>query len=136
MENMDNGLPKDGKVTIEYDSNNSGGTWWLDDKDWAILSTNGWVVVPVSSSYIGKNNAYALNSSGIPMFTRNINKMETFLGTKATTAFKRFYSVEDAEQEFELLLGKDPEEEGCSCCGRPHNFGVVSGSRDKLFDTT
>jgi len=29
---------------VEYDSNNSGGGWWLDDEDWRKLEVAGWTV--------------------------------------------------------------------------------------------
>lgn len=29
---------------IEYSQNNSGGSWWLDDKDWDALQAAGWDV--------------------------------------------------------------------------------------------
>ena len=29
---------------VEYDSNNSGGNWWLDDNDWKALEAAGWKV--------------------------------------------------------------------------------------------
>lgn len=29
-------------VTVEYSSNNSGGSFWLNDKDWKALEKAGW----------------------------------------------------------------------------------------------
>jgi hypothetical protein len=29
---------------VRYESNNSGGDWWLSDKDWRNLEAAGWVV--------------------------------------------------------------------------------------------
>jgi hypothetical protein len=31
-------------VKVEYSSNNSGGYWWLKDKDWQALEDAGWYV--------------------------------------------------------------------------------------------
>jgi len=32
-------------MKVEYSSNNSGGHWWLSDKDWINLESNGWDVI-------------------------------------------------------------------------------------------
>ena len=29
---------------VEYESNNSGGDWWLSDNDWLTLARAGWMV--------------------------------------------------------------------------------------------
>jgi hypothetical protein len=31
-------------MKVEYSSNNSGGSWWLKDKDWYTLEKAGWKV--------------------------------------------------------------------------------------------
>lgn len=31
-------------VQLFYDSNNSGGSWWLKDEDWVSLEDAGWIV--------------------------------------------------------------------------------------------
>jgi len=31
-------------MVIKYDSNNSGGTWWIEDKHWRALEKAGWHV--------------------------------------------------------------------------------------------
>lgn len=87
--------PKRNIKTITYDSNNSGGGWWLSDDDWKNLEEAGWTVDW---------------------------KDERFLGALATSAKKDFYSIDEAKAEFERITGQDPEEEGCNCCGQPHNF--------------
>lgn len=81
--------------TITYDSNNSGGNWWLSDEDWKKLEKAGW----------------------------NVDwKEERFLGALATSAKKDFINIEEAKADFERITGQDPDAEGCNCCGPPHNF--------------
>ncbi len=33
------------KLKVEYSSNNSGGSWWLYDKDWVKLEEAGWTII-------------------------------------------------------------------------------------------
>lgn len=88
-------------MKIEYTTNNSGGGWWLKDKDWDALSAAGWDVEWYK---------------------------QPFLGAKATAATKEFETPADAMREFEKLTGSDVCDEGCNCCGAPHSFSWVGGS--------
>jgi hypothetical protein len=81
--------------TIVYSSNNSGGSFWLKDEDWQKLEDAGWTVEW---------------------------KDERWLGTLATEAKKEFRSMRLAIKEFEAITGQDADDEGCNCCGQPHNF--------------
>lgn len=81
--------------TVKYSSNNSGGGWWLSEEDWKDLEKGGWKVHWME---------------------------EPFLGAKATEATLECRSVEEAIRSFEELTGMDTDEEGCECCGPPHNF--------------
>ena len=77
-----------------YDTNNSGGSWWLNEEDWMRLEKAGWIIEW---------------------------KKEDWLGTKATRAlFLGSYS--EAVHSFETVLGMNADEEGCPCCGQPHSF--------------
>lgn len=38
------------------------------------------------------------------------------------SATKEFPSIEAAKDEFASITGEDPDAQGCSCCGPPHNF--------------
>jgi hypothetical protein len=80
-------------MIIEYDSNNSGGDWWLTDEDWKNLEKGGWKV-----------------------------EWEEFLGAKAHKASLECRSLKEAIKSFEKITGQDTEEEGCECCGPPHYF--------------
>lgn len=94
---------------VEYDSNNSGGGWWLKDEHWHALAAAGWEVdwfadadpnAPFASSY----------------------KDGRWLGALATKARRRGLSIRDAIDEFERVTGQDVSDEGCNCCGEPHSF--------------
>lgn len=80
---------------ITYNTNNSGGDWWLSDKDWTSLEKAGWKVKWLE---------------------------DRFLGALATEASKEFKNVEDAKEEFAKVTGQDPEANGCDSCGEPHSF--------------
>jgi len=82
------------KVVI-YDSNNSGGDWWLTDQNWKDLQTAGWFV--------------------------NWEK-ERWLGALAISAKRYGLSEEEAISEFETITGESAEDPGCPCCGQPHEF--------------
>lgn len=78
---------------ITYESNNSGGSWWLTDQDWKKLEEAGWEV-----------------------------EWKDWLGAKATRATREGLSMEEAISEFERITGEDANAKGCDCCGRPHQF--------------
>lgn len=90
-----------------YDSNNSGGGWWLDDKDWFALELAGWRVHWV-----------ALRPDTIPGMDAN----GRWLGALATKATKDFPSEEMCIEEWQTITGQNPNDEGCHCCGPPHYF--------------
>lgn len=85
-------------MKVKYSANNSGGHWWLSDEQWKDLEDAGWVV----------------------------NWTEgRFLGALATSATRECMSEKVAIAEWETITGEDSNEQGCSCCGRPHNFYAV-----------
>jgi len=79
---------------IRYDSNNSGGYWWLTDDHWCALEKDGWIV------------------------DWEKNERDYF----ATGAFLPDVSLRVAIARWEDVTGLDASEEGCYCCGQPHNF--------------
>ncbi len=93
-------------MKIEYMSNNSGGDWWLKDKDWIALEKAGWEVAWVKYT---------------PNFLMKEGE-DRWLGALAKKASKEFASVYEAIQEFEKITKQDVSDEGCSCCGAPHCF--------------
>jgi hypothetical protein len=91
-------------VTVTYESNNSGGSWWLRDEDWHKLAAAGWAV------------DWEKDKTG------PLRKGERFLGALAMRASKDFADPREAIAEFERITGQDASDEGCNCCGPPHSF--------------
>lgn len=95
---------------IRYSSNNSGGDWWLSDKDWYALEAAGWKVTwvkddPARSSYIKSDGRW--------------------LGALATSAERSGLTENQAIAEWETITGERAYDQGCSCCGEPHSFYEV-----------
>lgn len=79
---------------IEFSETNSGGSFWLSEKDYEALFAAGWTgegIYP-ESRYDGRR----LQRRGL--------------------------SRRMALAEFEDVTGWSPYEEGCGCCGQPFNF--------------
>lgn len=99
---------------VEYDSNNSGGYWWLNDADWLTLEKAGWTV------------KWAKDEPYRKTLTNDDGRWLGALATSATIEIDA-YNAELAEgvgQNWwhEALPHLDPYDEGCNCCGRPHSF--------------
>jgi hypothetical protein len=95
---------------VEYSSNNSGGGWWLSDDDWKNLEAAGWEVEWVKDQPDG-----IMHREG----------EERWLGALATRAYRVGLSLNMAIAEFEDITGQSADDEGCECCGQPHNFYEV-----------
>lgn len=92
---------------VEYDSNNSGGRWWLTDDDWLALERAGWKV-----SWFRDEERYF-----------KTDKEGRWLGALASKAIKPgAKSLREAADEWERITGKSATDAGCPCCGQPHNF--------------
>lgn len=92
-------------MLIRYSSNNSGGGWWLNDEDWYALEKAGW-------------NVKWIKDQEDRLFIRN----ERFLGALATEATIECESIDVAIAKWEHATGQNSQDQGCSCCGPPHNF--------------
>ena len=78
---------------IEFSENNSGGSFWLNEKHYSDLIAAGWVGEGiVTDRYEGRR----LRKEGV---SRRV-----------------------ALAEFQAITGEDPAEEGCECCGPPYIF--------------
>lgn len=97
----------DNKGWVEYSSNNSGGSWWLTDEDWKNLEAAGWEVDWVKYQ---KDRFFKGDDP-----TR-------FLGALATSAKRYGLSLGMAKAEFEDVTGANVDDNGCNCCGKPHEF--------------
>ena len=99
-------------INVTYDSNNSGGSWWLTDEDWNALEKAGWTVKWKKDDpfYTEGRFASSLDDDG------------RWLGALATKASKEFDSMREAVDEWEGITGERAADEGCGCCGQPHYF--------------
>lgn len=111
------------KYHVEYDSNNSGGSWWLTDDEWRNLEKNGWSVLWISDK----------KPESLDIFERTVKETGRWLGALATRACKTFdaydevLAVESAKKDFQSITDQNPDDEGCDCCGSPHYFSAWSG---------
>jgi len=80
-------------MKIRYTANNSGGQQWLTRDNWNALEAAGWDVEWESSERV-----------------------------PARHASKEFETARDALLEFERVTGAKVSDEGCDCCGPPHQF--------------
>jgi hypothetical protein len=93
--------------TLEYNPNNSGGSWWLEDEDWYALEKAGWTVEWVEGGYVGALARGASIKTDFP---------------EATIA------------EWEEITGQNAKALGCySCCGPPHSFTFEDGDRYEFY---
>lgn len=125
-------------MRVEYSSNNSGGSWWLKDKDWVALEKAGWTVIwgglhfcksrygfdNRKPNYKFKECASAEKCKGhrLSKSHKNMKPDDRWLGALARGAYKNFGSVKEALLEFEKLTGQSVMDDGCNCCGSPHSF--------------
>ena len=92
-------------MKVFYNSNNSGGRWWLTDKDWLALEAAGWVVEWLDQM-------------------ESPNAKLAYVGTKAVLAYREGLKFSEAVKEFELITGQDYETKGCECCSKPHDLYI------------
>lgn len=130
-------------MKIEYETNNSGGSWWIGDEEWLALEKAGWRVI-WGGKYFCKSK-YSLaqkpehkpepckTNEGCPGH-RKCDSLEEvdqhdyrFLGAAAQAAEKEFETPGDAMREFEKITGQDVSDDGCNCCGAPHIFSWDKG---------
>lgn len=126
------------KLLVEYSSNNSGGSWWLKDNDWKKLEKSGWNVEWAKDEKPRKDCEHCGGTGKILkdelIITSTVKKGEKcysclysgkdgrYLGALAKKASKYFYTIKEGLEEFERITSQSVTDEGCSCCGPPHNF--------------
>lgn len=128
---------------VEYDSNNSGGGWWLKDEHWMALEKAGWKVgwCRLEHAYDNKGE-YVREKDGTPKLVpqgKGNSKYPSFaskdgrwLGALARTAWKPgATSVREAADEWERITGQCATDAGCACCGQPHNFTLYVDGKYK-----
>ncbi len=122
---------------VEYSSNNSGGHWWLADKDWKALEKAGWVVAWASMEHVAaKGGDCQRDKRGMPKLKKLPATQKTarfvdkgkdgawrYMGALAHEAYlPDCGSLEDAAASWEKATGQSALSAGCACCGKPHNF--------------
>lgn len=130
---------------VEYDSNNSGGHWWLKDEDWKALEKAGWIVhwAHLVNVYTKDESGYVRGKNGIPklvhiekapkqkfIFVDKKNDGEyRYMGALARKAYKpNCNDLRAAAEEWERATGQSATDAGCACCGQPHNFTLYDDS--------
>lgn len=129
---------------VEYNSNNSGGGWWLSDEDWAKLETEGWYVAWLGLSFCNTEYRFSNDHGKAPNTCppkecpghrgaesfeeakKSNNRWLGALAREATIEIKA-YNKTLAEGVAELwweeaLPNQNAKDQGCNCCGRPHSF--------------
>ena len=125
---------------VEYDSNNSGGSWWLSDEDWKKLEEAGWVVdwARLENLYTDEGGYVRDEETGLPKLvpvgqgnskyggswvSKGDDGEYRYLGALARKAWKLdAASLREAANEWEDITGQSALDAGCACCGQPHNF--------------
>lgn len=138
-------VPMTGILT--YSSNNSGGSWWLEDSDWDALEAAGWVVHwhhdaddpshehADASEWAGISHSHAY-SDRLVAVEKPTSDAFRWLGALAKSASKATDDPDAAIAEFESLTNQSADDEGCNCCGPPHNFSFTdSEGKNHYFDS-
>lgn len=122
---------------IVYNSNNSGGDWWLGDDNWKALEANGWVVHwyhdPDDPSHshsredVGTSLGCHSHRYGDPLLQANSDG-DRWLGALAVSAAKETNDPAGAIEEWERTTGMRAGSVGCNCCGPPHTFEYTDDS--------
>lgn len=112
-----------GLKLFEYESNNSGGYWWLKDKDWVALQKAGWKV----KWYKDENNPDSIRA-------KTLNDEGRWLRALASRATKEFLTLKECIKEFEEVTKQDVSDNGCNCCGAPHTFNWRMKEDDEQYD--
>lgn len=134
-----------GTGVITYSSNNSGGSWWLKDKDWYALEEAGWVVhwhhdlddpshvhaERDMSMFSGHTHAYDSEH----LLTKVTPNGERFLGALAQSAAKATNNPDEAIAEWERITGQNSTDEGCNCCGEPHSFTFIAADGSRRYSS-
>lgn len=127
-------------MKVEYDSNNSGGRWWLKDEDWSNLEAVGWKVKWGNSYFCGSKFGNWNGDANKPAEACvtdckghwGTGPGERWLGALARSAVREGLTMAEAIREWETITGQDSSVLGCSCCGTPHSFVFTDeqGSRE------
>lgn len=103
--------PKYWRCEVNFSENNSGGSWWLKQKDYDALAAAGWDI---------DGRRLSVRDPAEPDCPRSATLMVT---VQAETE-RRACSIaeERAIESWEQATGYDSNEEGCNCCGPPYQI--------------
>lgn len=120
---------------VEYDSNNSGGRWWLDDDQWKALEAAGWRVEwKTLENLYDASGGHVRDDAGLPVLVprgqgnsrwgalSSPDADGRWLGALATAATRAGLPLREAVAEWERVTGESSTDAGCACCGQPHSF--------------
>jgi hypothetical protein len=107
-------------MKVTYTSNNSGGNWWLTDKNWKDLEKAGWKVEWIKDSPFHKDYS-------------EVKKTGRWLGCLAKEASREGLHLREAVDEWENITGQCATDAGCPCCGQPHYF-IEEDDKGKWVD--
>jgi hypothetical protein len=104
---------------FEFSENNSGGSWWLDRKQYDALFAAGWTYEPseydLKSGY-DKDGFLGDKGDDVPYGWRHGLRFEA-------------NSIQEAVESWESATGENFFAGGCPCCGAP--FSISNESSDK-----
>lgn len=141
-------------MKVEYDSNNSGGSWWLKEADWVALEKAGWCVEWGSSYFCHSEWASFPKPPNKPEPCatkdechghRRFDTLDEckaagdkglWLGAYAKTATLECSSLAEAIRSWESVTGREASDEGCNCCGAPHTFKQVDAPKGTPWEQT
>jgi len=123
-------------ITLSYSSNNSGGGWWLKDKDWKALEKAGWEVEwgglwfckvynfshKEKPDYLTEECVDKCPGHRLFFSPKEMKEKDKWLGSLARACKKDFPSLYEGLKEFEKITNQTITDEGCNCCGAPHAF--------------
>lgn len=125
-------------IVLVYQTNNSGGHWWLSKEDWDALEKAGWNVHWTQDKAFGKDahKTPSCYSDDPDELLRKVEpKGPVYLGAWATSCAKRVESVDAGIAEFERVANQCAADEGCNCCGSPHSFSYVAENGERHYST-
>lgn len=94
----------------KFCENNSGGGWWLNERDYEALFAAGWKYEPKNEREKDRRPYLDHLDSKVPYGWRRHLTGE-------------FDSIRAAVESFECATGKNFFEQGCNCCGAPFTIG-------------
>lgn len=101
-------------AVYELNENNSGGSFWLNRKNYDALLAAGWYIQPSESSFLDDNFGADDREGGhVPYSWRHGLRVEA-------------NSLQEAVEQFESITGQDFFAEGCNCCGAPFSMYLVT----------